>query len=268
MRQEPQRRRLQHSGRNRQRGFTLVEVAIVVLIMGLVIGGLAMPLATQRENARLRESHEQLRETEAALKGYVLVNGFLPCPATPGSAGLADATAGACAAQHGFVPATTLGIDGSRNADSLLLDPWGSPLRYSVTRSDADGDGSWDFVTPGELSDVGLAGLLPDLAVCSSATGATATACGSPATTLSSGAPVLIYSLGRDWPSFSSPDQLENVGTTLTGGPSGARYPVGANNVFVSRGKSEQPGGEYDDVVVWVSANTLYHGLIMAGRLP
>ena len=40
----------------RQQGFTLVELAIVVLIMGLVLGGLAVPLATQRENARFRDA--------------------------------------------------------------------------------------------------------------------------------------------------------------------------------------------------------------------
>lgn len=252
----------------RQRGFTLVEIAIVVLIMGLVLGGLAMPLATQRENARLRDSREQLREVESALQGYVLVNGFLPCPATPGSVGAADATAGACTSQHGFVPATTLAIDGNRNADNLLLDPWGSPLRYSVTRSDADGDGQWDFVTAGELGDVGLPVLSPDLSICSSAIGVTASACGSAATTLSAQAPVVIYSLGKDWPSFSSPDQVENVGASLAGGPSGASYRISANRVFVARGKSERPGGEFDDVVIWVSPNTIYHGLIMAGRLP
>ena len=42
--------------------------------------------------------------------------------------------------QHGFVPATTLGIAGPRNDDNLLLDAWSNPLRYSVTASDVDGD--------------------------------------------------------------------------------------------------------------------------------
>ena len=254
--------------RQKQSGFTLVELAVVVLIMGLLLGGLAMPLAKQRENARLRDAGEQLDAVRAAVEGFALVNGFLPCPATPGSNGTAAAGAGSCTVQHGFVPATTLDIAGSRNADNLLLDPWGSPLRYSVTDSDADGDGQWDFTTAGELADVTMPVLTPDLAVCSTSTGASATACGSAASTLSARAPLVIFSIGKDWPSFGSPDQVENVGATITGGPSGARYPVAANTVFVSRGLSNQPGAEFDDVVTWMSANSLYHALVAAGRLP
>jgi len=37
-----------------QGGFSLVELSIVILIMGLLLGGLMMPLSVQRENARLR----------------------------------------------------------------------------------------------------------------------------------------------------------------------------------------------------------------------
>ena len=43
-----------------QRGFSLVELSIVILIMGLLLGGLMMPLSVQRENARLRDGAEQL----------------------------------------------------------------------------------------------------------------------------------------------------------------------------------------------------------------
>lgn len=46
--------------KQRQLGFSMVELAVVILIMGLLLGGLVMPLATQRDNARLREGQEQL----------------------------------------------------------------------------------------------------------------------------------------------------------------------------------------------------------------
>ena len=157
---------------NRQNGFTLVELSIVILIMGLIIGGLAMPLSTQLENGRIRETRDQLAEMEAALQGFAIVNGHLPCPAVPGSNGLSATLAGGCVTQHGFIPASTLGLVGARNDDNLLLDAWASPVRFSVSAADADGDGDWDFVAPGEMRDVSIASLTPDLVVCSAAAGA------------------------------------------------------------------------------------------------
>ena len=251
-----------------QGGFTLVELAIVVLVIGLILGGLAMPLATQRENARLKDGREQIAGMLAAMEGYALVTGHLPCPATPASNGLAASVAGACTSQHGFVPAATLNLSGSRNVDGLLLDPWGSPYRYTVSNADADGDGQWDFTTPGELADVTLPLLAPDLVICSTAAGAGATACSGTATTLAAAAPMIVYSLGRDWSSFASPDQVENVGAVIGGGPSAASYRIAANPVFVQRGRSNQPGAEFDDLVNWLPANTLYRSLVTAGRLP
>lgn len=252
----------------RQRGFSLVELAVVILIMGLILGGIAMPLSVQRENARLEDAERQLDDIEAALIGFALANGFLPCPATPASGGFAAAAGGACVRQHGFVPATTLGIEGGRNDDNLLLDPWASPLRYSVSNADVDADGNWDFTTSGEMRDVSMANLAPDLVVCTTATGATATACAAPVSTVSATAPLLVYSLGKDWATSSGADQQENVGANLGGGPSGQSYRVASDVVFVTRARSVQAGNEYDDLLSWPSALTLYQRLLAGGQLP
>lgn len=252
----------------RQGGFSLIELSIVVLILGLLLTGLSVPLSVQLENARINEAEDFLSVIEKATLGYAVVNGHLPCPATPASNGASATVAGGCTVQHGFVPGTTLGLTGSRNADGLLLDPWASPIRYSVTDSDADTDGDWDFVTPGEIADVTVAVLAPDLVICNSAAGSTATACSGPATTLVSGTPMIIYSLGSDWASFTSPDQQENVGAALGGGPSGTSYPIAADDVSVYRRKSEQAGNEYDDVMRWMPPSQLYHTLLVAGQLP
>jgi hypothetical protein len=236
--------------------------------MGLILGGLAMPLSTQLENGRIRETREQLSEIEAAIQGFAITNGHLPCPATPGSNGLSSASAGGCIVQHGFVPASTLGLVGPRNVDNLLLDAWSSPLRYSVSASDVDGDGDWDFIAPGEMRDVSISLLAPELVVCSAAAGASATACSGPSVTLTNTAPAVVFSMGKDWGSFASADQQENVGTTLGGGPSGTSYPVASNVVFVSKRMSEQSGAEFDDLVFWSSPARLYHRLVAAGQLP
>ena len=75
-------------------------------------------------------------------------------------------------------------------------------------------------------------------------------------------------SLGRNWATAAAGDQLENLGATVAGGPSGVSYPVASDDVFVSRTESGQAGSEFDDIVTWVSPSTLYGELVSAGRLP
>lgn len=251
-----------------QRGFSLVELSVVILIMGLLLGGLMMPLSMQRENARLRDGKDQLVSVRAAIEGFALVNGVLPCPATPGSDGLASLAGGGCTVQHGFVPATSLDLTGQRNEDNLLLDPWGSPIRYSVTASDANTDGRWDFVTAGEMRAVTMPLLQPDLVICSTAAGSTSAACAGPGETLSQGATAVIYSLGKDWSGFGSADQLENVGGNLGGGTSGTTYRVASDRIFVDRGRSDLAGSEFDDLLLWISPVQLYGRLVDTGHLP
>jgi prepilin-type N-terminal cleavage/methylation domain-containing protein len=252
----------------RQSGFSLLELAVVLLIMGLLLAGLVMPMSARVDQQRLAGTAQQLDDIRAALVGYAIANDALPCPATPASNGRAATTAGGCTAQHGFVPAVTLALTGARNEDQLLLDAWGNPVRYSVTASDADGDGNWDFVRPGEMRGVTVATLAPDLRVCTTAAGSTATACSGNATTVATTVPALLLSMGKDWAAFTSPDQQENVGATLGGGPSGRAYPVASDIVFVARAQGAAAGDEFDDVVTWVSPAALYGQLVAAGRLP
>jgi len=249
-------------------GFSLIEMAIVLLIVGLLLGSLMMPLSHQAELRRYTTTQASLADIREAVLGYALANDALPCPATAASNGLAAASGGGCTVQHGFLPAVTIGLAGAQNQDHLLLDAWGSPIRYSVTNSDVDGDGNWDFTSPGEMRDVQIANLAPDLNVCTTASGSSASACADAASTLTASTPAVIYSLGGDRGTSSSPDQLENIGGTLGGGPSGRSYPVASDAVFVQRTYSESAADGFDDIVAWVSENTLYNMMVSAGRLP
>lgn len=252
----------------RQKGFTLLEMAVVLLIVGLLLGGLVMPLSTKVENERFAQSSRTIETVHEALVGFALANGALPCPATPASNGLAATAGGGCTRQHGFVPVVTLGLQGAQNTDRLLLDAWGSPIRYSVSNSDFDSDGNWDFIVPGEMRDVQIANLNPDLDVCSTAAGSSATACSGAATTVTATAPAVIYSLGPDFAAFTSADQVENVGANVGGGPSGVTYRVASDGVWVMRTRSEAAGAEFDDLIAWISPNSLYGRLLAAGQLP
>ncbi|MDR3323838.1 MAG: prepilin-type N-terminal cleavage/methylation domain-containing protein, partial [Zoogloeaceae bacterium] len=50
-----------------QNGFTLVELAVVMVILGLLLGGLMLPLAAQREIQQQRAAEAALREIREAL---------------------------------------------------------------------------------------------------------------------------------------------------------------------------------------------------------
>jgi len=112
-----------------QSGFTLVEMAIVLVIVGLMLGGLMMSLTQTRESTNRSEVTTQLAEIEEALYGFAQANGYLPNPV---NASGVEITTGA-PERHGFVPAGALGLKGARNTSGLLIDPWNTPLRYSVT---------------------------------------------------------------------------------------------------------------------------------------
>jgi len=70
--------------RNRTAGFTLIEMAVVLFIVGLLIAGVLGPLETQLEARDRRATIETMEEIIESLYGYAINNGRLPCPDTDG----------------------------------------------------------------------------------------------------------------------------------------------------------------------------------------
>ena len=117
--------------RQPQKGFTLIEIAIVLLIVSILVGYAVALLPVQRELKQYRAVDQEMDEIIAAIVGFAQVNGRLPCPAIPALGGIEDyddVNNDGCDNYGGFVPVNTLGITGRLNADSLLLDPWGNPI--------------------------------------------------------------------------------------------------------------------------------------------
>jgi len=87
----------------RNKGFTLIELAIVLVIVGILVGlGTALigPLTKQ---TKVVDTREAVKAAKAALTGYAVKYGFLP---------------------------TTIGPSGGRE-----LDAWGRSLQYAVATS-------------------------------------------------------------------------------------------------------------------------------------
>jgi prepilin-type N-terminal cleavage/methylation domain-containing protein len=110
---------------NRMHGFSLLEVAIVLVILSLLGAGALTALRVQNGRAHLAETRGALDEARTALLNFAAANGRLPCPAASGSTtGQEDA---ACPLR-GVVPWAALGIQG--------VDAWNHRLAYQISKKD------------------------------------------------------------------------------------------------------------------------------------
>lgn len=73
------------------RGFTLIELAVVLVIVTVLIGGLLVPLSAQIQARRIAETKKILEEAREAIIGYAM-NNAVPdsCDCTYGDDGILD----------------------------------------------------------------------------------------------------------------------------------------------------------------------------------
>lgn len=232
--------------RHRGRGFTLAEMAIVLLIVALLAGAMLVPLAAQIDQRATSEVKRSLGEIREALVGYAASHTatdgkpYLPCPDTDND-GTENRPTAACAAQEGNVPWATLGIG--------EVDPWNNRLRYRIHASFSNSTAGFALTS------------VPNLRVCS-ANGCAASSI------LASALPVVFLSHGKNGagatnsqgganpaPAAPQTDELANTD---------------GNNDFVSHPPSAagSAGGEFDDEVAWLPTSILFGRMIAAGRLP
>jgi prepilin-type N-terminal cleavage/methylation domain-containing protein len=113
-----------------QSGVTLIELAIVLVILGLLVGVGVTVGGEQLEAARRSATIDRLTAMENALSLFVAANRRLPCPdSATAPDGLEDRQAnGTCGAQtSGILPWITLGVP-----EAATLDGWYRRLTYRV----------------------------------------------------------------------------------------------------------------------------------------
>ena len=253
--------------RLREGGFTLIEIAIAVVVIALLLGSLLGPLSVRVEQQERQKTQALLEEIKEALYGYAATTGTLPCPDTDG-AGLPNGSppTTSCTGYEGGLPWQTLGVERG--------DAWGYRFRYRVTPEftapniatcDDDGDGNpnnpdfnFDLCDDGDIT-VRTRDNDKD------------------PVDLVTKAPAVILSHGKNGLGAT---RIDGVAMPPTAG--GTDEEVNADPTdpnFITRTYSF-PGTncsdtepalaycEFDDLVVWISPNVLKNRMIAAGRLP
>ncbi len=252
---------------NKQWGFTLIEMAVVLMIVGLLLAGLVPTLSSQMEQRQVNETRKQLDEIQQAMIGFAIANGRLPCPAFPPSNGqesfatsptVGNASNGICSNfYNGFVPAAALGIM-PVDAQGYMLDGWNNRIRYAVVDYNPIVVVNTTFTSTNGMQSATMDNIANAnlLNVCVSATGITGSDCGTALNKLTDKVPMVIYSTGK------------NGGYGGTGLDEAAN--LNGNRVFVSHTPtpSTAANGEFDDLVIWLSPNILFNRMVAAGKLP
>jgi len=246
-------------------GFTLIEMAVVLVVVALVLGSLLVPLASQVEQRRIDATTQTLEQARDAVLAFATARGRLPCPAgtVNGQEVLTtNAATGDCATFWGLLPAATLGIS-PLDAEGFVRDGWGldqNRIRYAVRNATVGGQ-NYVFTKTGGIKAAGMPAFNGSqfLYVCNSGTGVNSnTDCGS-AFSLTTEAVVVIWSVGPNAVTGSaSADEAENPN------PNGGS----ADRIFVSRPRGTGTGAEYDDQMVWITPPILFQRMIAAGQLP
>jgi len=250
----------------KSRGFTLIEIAVVMLIMTLLMSGLAPTITRQLDQQRTSETRRQLEEIRASLLGFAVANGRLPYPAcgtlqantTNAGLELSPASAAVCASASDIavLPWATLGVSET--------DAWGRRFSYRVRSTFAD---ATEGTTPSCPTSSGVS-----FQICSS--GDANVKESSAGSSIASSLPVVIISHGNNGCGAYIPNGGNKIAISV-GDSSGGdcnnagndqfeNSDVTANTTFVS--KTFSPN--YDDLLVWITPNTLTSRMVAAGRLP
>lgn len=245
----------------RARGFTLTELAVVFAIISLLLAAGLFTLSAQTEQRNFDETRRRLEAARELLLGFAIANGRLPCPASAASGGAeAITTPPNCDVSYGgFLPARTIGLQLVDTA-GFAVDAWGNRIRYAVSSTAptcAVAPTTPHFTNAANLRQNGITCLPNDLVVCRSATGITATTCGT-------AAPVT--------------NQTTLVAIVLAPGKNGALGTSGSDEAANTNGDrvfvwhTPTPvgsvNGEFDDQITWITVGELYGKLIAAAILP
>ena len=215
------------------RGFTLTELSIVLVIAALLISGMMIPISAQRDIQNISETGKRMNEIKEALLGFAVLYGRLPCQSstidpTDPKYGVENSP---CDDAEGYLPWKTLGvgeIDAWGTPRTAAGDPFRGYWRYRVVKEYAAA-----FALPAPPASPPASALVVQ------------DASGNNLTTANPDGPIaIVYSTGPD----------------LT--------PNGQNATIDATFQAGERAVGFDDMLVWISRPILFNRMIAAGKLP
>jgi len=276
------------------KGFTIMELTVVLVIVSLLLGGLLVPLSTQRDIDSTKATDKSLADIREALIGFAVINGRLPCPADPTiasgatNAGVEATTGSGASLSCNCTSASSAAVDGvakygaagaaackttASNGDALAdsvggvlpwatlglleTDAWGNRYTYQVSTTFGRGLDSTQLF--------GCTGSLPTTPPASAAF----------ALCTPGSINILVAAGGT---------ALNTAGTVLAVVVSHGKSPVGAYSLqgsqisYAAAGTDEAENADgdatfvsntsIDDRLIWIPATQLMTRMIASGRLP
>lgn len=135
---------LRNDAKEKESGFTLIEIIIVIIISGLILTTLINAYLTWSYILKSSKTRETIEIISDAMSAYASRNFRIPCPANPSNAGPepfgTEIGSGANGSQigscdnvatgetEGIIPFVSLGLDAS-----IAVDGWGNYITYQVS---------------------------------------------------------------------------------------------------------------------------------------
>ncbi len=247
----------------KDRGFTLAEIAIVILILGIMLSMGLKTAVANLDSAAYSETKSKQEQIKLALIGFLRTNGRLPCPDNKGGVAADGLEVNPCFAAatdgYGIVPYQTLQI-----SRGTAQDGWGNYFSYKVANGTL-GSRNWTsrvlvpvpLRTPFDI--IELPAPTPALTI------QELNAAGTALVTTTTTAVVVIISHGKNGFGAKTVELAVRIPTVGAGAGEllNANVPLG-NATFVLRPVTDVVGfnGAYDDLVTFATPQELLQPLM------
>lgn len=225
-------------------GFSLLEMAMALVILSLMMGWLMKPLRVQHGLQAYQQTEQRLYTAQQALIGHAMIYHYLPCPDTDQPPdGWENVLANqSCASDEGSLPWQQLSL--------VATDAWGRFFRYRAD-STFTHHAQWFSVSAAEsASNIQVVG---DHGLVTSAPSRPAAIILSHGENGLGGIQSISGGQAHVMAAPTHPDELENADGDL---------------VFVDKAQQQSGAAVFDDRLVMLSPKVLIQQMVQAQRLP